>query len=389
MAAPKSEKAIILSKEDQGIIVLRPEEKAVNRQHYKAMTVDDFLDEYEEKYMDEDFMALVAEGELTKKEKIKMMMKKENGTYKRVYLTDVVKSRAENLCGKELKKVKDENEMRTFKEKQKRRIAIGTRDEPFVQKVFRIMSCGPTPGKLPHPSVQAKFLDKVVRSDYAAVQKALKFNQPVNYCDKLNRSGLYLATYYGYTTVVQLLCGYSADPNICDLEKEMTAAHVAAQKGYGDILDILLDRGSDLTMRDKMGLTPLMHAANNGHYKTCMLIVECDIKIDMVDKRRWSALHYASQKGFHRIAKYLAAQGWDSHLKDVNGQTPLDLAEMELQALQEMGRGLPESEARELEKLNEPLIKNYEKVVAVMAEDMKDWRDLEAREEQKRLERLR
>ena len=314
-----------------------------------------------------------------------MEKKKLNGTYKGVKLTNSVLSRAENMTGKQLEVVKNDNKIRTFKEKQRRRIAIGLKDEPFTKKFMRIMTCAPTPGKLPHPKQQKKFLDKVIRADYSAIQKALKYNQPVNYCDAKGRSGLYFASYYGYTPVAQLLVGYNADCNIADREKQQTPAHICAERGYGDILDVLLDKGADLTLKDKMGLTPLMHAANNGHYKTCMLIVECDIPIDMHDKRRWTALHYASQKGFHRICKYLAAQGWDSHFKDINGQTPLSLAQMELRAMDEEAEGVSSGERVRIMEKNAAARKKFGKVVNVLAEDMRDWRDVQRREEQKRL----
>ncbi|OQV12609.1 Protein phosphatase 1 regulatory subunit 12A [Hypsibius exemplaris] len=60
-----------------------------------------------------------------------------------------------------------------------------------------------------------------------------------------------------------------------------TPLHVAAAKGYQDIMRMLLELGVDLNARDADGWTPLHAAAHWGHREGCKMLVEngCDMEI--------------------------------------------------------------------------------------------------------------
>ena len=60
--------------------------------------------------------------------------------------------------------------------------------------------------------------------------------------------------------MVVLLISYGADPSMRDGEG-CSCIHLAAQFGHTPIVAYLLAKGQDVDMRDRNGMTSLMHAA--------------------------------------------------------------------------------------------------------------------------------
>ena len=42
----------------------------------------------------------------------------------------------------------------------------------------------------------------------------------------------------------------------------MTPLHFAADRGYNNILEVLIDNGANINVADKVGMTPLMYAVS-------------------------------------------------------------------------------------------------------------------------------
>ena len=50
-----------------------------------------------------------------------------------------------------------------------------------------------------------------------------------------------------------------------------TPLHLAADRGYGQLVDLLLEKGADVNARDKTGAMPLNEAADKGHREVVAL----------------------------------------------------------------------------------------------------------------------
>ncbi|OTA97456.1 hypothetical protein M434DRAFT_391916 [Hypoxylon sp. CO27-5] len=108
---------------------------------------------------------------------------------------------------------------------------------------------------------------------------------------------------------------------------------------YLEIIDILFRHGSSVNTKDADGRSLLHWAAKLGAIDRIQFLLERDAKIDDVDNRGFTALHFACQMNVedvevdpeqdHRradIARYLFLKGADINAKNNEGITPLFLA---------------------------------------------------------------
>jgi len=59
-----------------------------------------------------------------------------------------------------------------------------------------------------------------------------------------------------------------------DWELKLKPLHVAAWRGHGEVVELLVDKGANLDAQDKLGWTALQRAADNGHGEVVKLLVE-------------------------------------------------------------------------------------------------------------------
>ena len=89
------------------------------------------------------------------------------------------------------------------------------------------------------------------------------------------RSPLVAATAAGHVGVVEQLlqCGAHVDSTHM---YQMTCLHIACNKGYHKVVAALLDHGASINAQDKRGWTPLYHAAQRGHLPCVQLLLSTD-----------------------------------------------------------------------------------------------------------------
>jgi ankyrin repeat protein len=113
-----------------------------------------------------------------------------------------------------------------------------------------------------------------------------------------------------------------SDHNIQDKDKR-TALHIAAEKGYIPVVKLLLNAG--INIQDSMGQTALHLAAQNRHEAVVQLLLKKGADPDIQDKYTWTALHYATWRGYVQVAQELIRKT-NQKLQDRLGQQALHLA---------------------------------------------------------------
>ena len=123
-----------------------------------------------------------------------------------------------------------------------------------------------------------------------------------------------------------------------------TPLMLAAASGNAAMIRLLLAKGADPTLTTNDGVTPLMAAAGvglnddrlpneaKGAMDAVQLFVEelgADVNATSGDCA-WTALHGAAYIGANDIIEYLVGKGARLNVKDENGQTPLSIAEGDL-----------------------------------------------------------
>eukprot|EP00850_Spirogloea_muscicola_P016184 SM000129S26171 [mRNA] locus=s129:404788:409939:- [translate_table: standard] len=160
----------------------------------------------------------------------------------------------------------------------------------------------------------------------------------------------------GDTEQLRQLIKAGADPSKQDYDGR-TSLHLAASKGFKDMVAFLLLEGVDINAKDNFGTTPLLEALRNNHDETARLLVEkgatvslteagsdlCNAVINgnigylqrlldngvdpnSADYDMRTPLHIAAAEGFFLVVRLLVNSGADVTSRDRWGHTPLDEA---------------------------------------------------------------
>lgn len=118
--------------------------------------------------------------------------------------------------------------------------------------------------------LRAAELDRIL-----IVEELLKLGVDPNH-ENMYGSALHAAADYGYTDILEMLLEYGADTDIQAKldESDWTALMLAAEAGREDITRILLENGADVWLKDSEGETALDVARKRGHPKIVKMLEE-------------------------------------------------------------------------------------------------------------------
>jgi uncharacterized protein len=129
-------------------------------------------------------------------------------------------------------------------------------------------------------------------------------------------------------TAARLIKG-GADVNHLSSTTE-SAFHIAASEGYVDLLDLTLSHGAEVTSLDGYRGTSLIRAAERGHALIVGRLLQTPIKVNHVNRLKYTALHEAiilgrSTASYADTVRLLVARGADVTLPaGESEQAPLD-----------------------------------------------------------------
>uniref|UniRef100_A0A674NN56 Protein phosphatase 1 regulatory subunit n=1 Tax=Takifugu rubripes TaxID=31033 RepID=A0A674NN56_TAKRU len=101
-----------------------------------------------------------------------------------------------------------------------------------------------------------------------------------------------------------------------------TSLHVAAAKGYVEVLKLLIQAGYDVNIKDYDGWTPLHAAAHWGKEEACRVLVENLCDMDLINKMGQTAFDVADEDVLGYLEELQKKQNLVSHRKDVK-KSPL------------------------------------------------------------------
>ncbi|RYP18248.1 hypothetical protein DL765_004047 [Monosporascus sp. GIB2] len=150
------------------------------------------------------------------------------------------------------------------------------------------------------------------------------------HCSDVAQSALRFAVMAGKTDIVDILLKSLTRVDIWT-EGGVTLLHIAAERGYVKIIDLLLHRLSEddlLEKRDPDGRTALLMAASMGYPEACDLLIKNGADVNSKDRAGHTALHIAASDNLDTVAAVLVNSGRAIiHALNAYRRTPLSVAE--------------------------------------------------------------
>ena len=105
-----------------------------------------------------------------------------------------------------------------------------------------------------------------------------------------------------------------------------TALHMAAQNGFVNITESLINKGCDVNAKNDFGYTPLHYAAMHGQLYAALSLVKKGAKLDEVNSNKRTPLLLAAMNGHFDVALFLVNKRCNINAIDKFGQNALHLA---------------------------------------------------------------
>jgi len=149
----------------------------------------------------------------------------------------------------------------------------------------------------------------------------------VNQKDANDKTALSHAIEFRQTATAKYILDHSVEPLDLDSTnwKGSSALLLAASGGQDDIVEELLSKGADSSIKDRQGGgNALLRAIDGGHLETVQIILNHDrVNVHCLDDEGRGLLHGAAVGGQFEILCLLLKQGLDANAADKKGRTPL------------------------------------------------------------------
>ena len=143
---------------------------------------------------------------------------------------------------------------------------------------------------------------------------------------KYSLDGFFSVIEKGNIDKVKKYLDHGYDLNIKNDSGE-TPLHLASEKGYKEIVELLLKKGADPNIKNVYaGLSPLYLASVEGHKDIVELLLKYGANPNIKSDSEETPLHWASIEGYKEIVELLLNHGVDPNIKNAYGETPLYLA---------------------------------------------------------------
>lgn len=141
--------------------------------------------------------------------------------------------------------------------------------------------------------------------------------------------GLILAASCGNAEIVERLIEMGASREI-EFEKEgWRPLHIAAQRNYLSVVQVLLSKGAVVDPKDKRGAKPIQWALRYKYYAIAELLLEHGANIDIRWQDGYAFLNHEAKDGRNETLAFMLRHGADPHTTDWrygDGTTPLHCA---------------------------------------------------------------
>ncbi len=165
-------------------------------------------------------------------------------------------------------------------------------------------------------------METAVRYDNVKeVQRHLNEGASANEKYDDGRAPLHIAAQKGYISIAQILLGHGAKVAPKD-KKGQTPLHLASKEGQTQMVDFLISHKAAVNGRDHLGRTPLHHAALGWkNEETIQYLLDKRARVNAADHKGITPLYLASVSGRPQAVELLINRG--AKVNPVSGPAPL------------------------------------------------------------------
>lgn len=102
-----------------------------------------------------------------------------------------------------------------------------------------------------------------------------------------------------------------------------TILHLACSYNYMPVINVLLENGADINIKNDDGNTSLHIACNFDLYDIALKLIEAGADVNLVNNNNNTPLHLACHRNHEKTTSLLIKSGSDLNIKNIDGNTPL------------------------------------------------------------------
>lgn len=175
-----------------------------------------------------------------------------------------------------------------------------------------------------------KLVKLIDREDAEGIKSLIRAELDPNGVSEFGWSPLAFAVYSGKPLMVRLLLELGALVGRCEFEPDSTVLHEAAERGFTEVVEILLEAGGKRFLEefDYVDRTPLMCAAQNGNLDIASRLIDAGANVNAHNEDRAgdTALSVAVSQKNPEMVELLLDAGADPRVHGWMRMTPLDRA---------------------------------------------------------------
>ncbi|XP_058793747.1 serine/threonine-protein phosphatase 6 regulatory ankyrin repeat subunit A-like [Phymastichus coffea] len=167
----------------------------------------------------------------------------------------------------------------------------------------------------------------VEKGHVSMVEELVKAGASVSIPAKCEKNPLHLASELGFSEIAKVLLAYKADPNCEIAVTQYTPLFLAVEKGHLAVVESLLEANARVNALAADGKTPLYVGLEFDRHEIVNVLLEHGANVHVRDNTNSSTLlHTAARYDNKIMIEKLIAIGADIHSRDISGKTPLQVA---------------------------------------------------------------
>eukprot|EP00004_Rigifila_ramosa_P019684 TRINITY_DN5035_c0_g2_i3.p1 TRINITY_DN5035_c0_g2~~TRINITY_DN5035_c0_g2_i3.p1 ORF type:complete len:212 (+),score=49.32 TRINITY_DN5035_c0_g2_i3:173-808(+) len=108
-----------------------------------------------------------------------------------------------------------------------------------------------------------------------------------------------------------------------------TALMAASWRGHNTIVELLIEKGASLDLKNSVAYTALMYSCDLNHTHTCRVLCSHGADLDLQNHAGDTALHIACYRGHSQPVSALLEHGARTDIKNKAGRTAVEVAQRE------------------------------------------------------------